>query len=452
MKRLLYAICFLSFHNCLTQANLQTDSAKKDLLHLQLKFESIHYNPYFTTTKEDFESIQSQLTKNWTEDSISYREFIRIGMKLSALMSGGHSSMDWKNPRLIPALKAHKYLPFSATLNEFKGTINITKSFENALPIGATILTINNISMLDLYHECMTYIGGISAFKNASCEKILPLYLFFNSRLSAPYEIKTTDHGTYRVEGIELNELAGFLNKAEYREDYTFEILEENIGLLSYNRCNQYKKFKRFLKNTFETIEANNVKFLIIDIRENGGGNSSLNDLLLNYLTQKPYRQSSGRYWKVSKEAKQAYAENPIYQKIFGKEFMVKYMNSKNQSVISDFDSSLTMPQKMEPFFHGKSCFLMGPNTFSSANFLADAIKTYQLSTLIGKASGEYTNDFGEQISFILPHSKSQVFISSTYDIGANGNAEILSPVFPDIEVQENELDFAIKWLKQTNK
>ena len=182
--------------------------------------------------------------------------------------------------------------------------------------------------------------------------------------------------------------------------------------------------------------------------RENAGGNSSLNDLLLSYITKKAYQQSSGRYWKVSTQSKLAYKENG-YEKDFGKKFMKQYYKSENQSIIESFDEGLTQPKSPSNYFKGKTCFLIGPNTFSSANFLADALKVYQLSTLIGTATGEYTNDFGEQLTFMLPNSGNYIFVSSTYDIGANGNATLFEPVHPDIKVDDKVLEFAVDWIRK---
>ena len=124
-------------------------------------------------------------------------------------------------------------------------------------------------------------------------------------------------------------------------------------------------------------------------------------------------------------------------------------MNTQNGEVIEELAYELTYPKKPKYYFNGLSCVLMGPNTFSSANFLVDAIKTYQLSTLIGQASGEETNDFGELLNFELNNSGQQVFISSTYDIGADGDSNRRSAVQPDINVKEGVLEFAINWIKQ---
>ena len=183
-----------------------------------------------------------------------------------------------------------------------------------------------------------------------------------------------------------------------------------------------YKDFKRFLDSTFQYIATQKIDKLIIDLRANSGGNSSLNDILLSYLTKKKYRQSSGRYWKVSPEVKRKIKNDSLWNTFLEEAFLSKYLASNNGEMINKLDYSFTKNKRPLHFYKGKHCFLIGAYTFSSANYLADAIKTFSLSTLIGKSTGELTNDYGEQVEFQLSNSKSYFFVPTTYDIGANKN------------------------------
>ena len=452
MKSLVFTfyIVFLFYPLCAqNNAYIATDKAIEDLDSMIKMIEEVHYNPYFKVSKEQFKQNKKELLQEFSQDSITLKQFIATGMKLVSQMSGGHTVMDWQNPNIIPELTSYQFLPFSGKLINNHQDFVVTRSSILEIPKGTYIKSINGVSIIDLYKECMSYLGGIESFKRVSCEKVLPLYLFFTDKIEAPYAIKINDvEQEVKTKGIEASELNTLMRKNQVESDYTFEIRNHNIGLISYNKCNDYDAFDVFLKDTFKTIKEKNITKLIIDIRENGGGDSALNDLLLSYITTTPYRQSSGRFWKVSNLAKTTYKSNPVYEKHLGKEFLDTYTASENQSIIEDLESELTQPIKPKNFFDGTSCVLIGPITFSSANFLADAVKTYKLSTLIGEATGEYTNDFGELLSFTLPNSGNYVYVSSTYDIGANGDSNVYEPVHPDIKVEDDALAFAINWIR----
>ena len=105
--------------------------------------------------------------------------------------------------------------------------------------------------------------------------------------------------------------------------------------------------------------------------------------------------------------------------------------------------------------YNGKVCVLTGPNTFSSANMLANAIKDYQLATIIGEATGESCNDYGELYWNQLPNTGLTFYTCSKQFIRANGDAADPNPVFPDIEVKQSPnslkdevLEFAKGWVR----
>lgn len=427
---------------------IQTDKAITDINYMINSIEEIHYNPYFKISKELFNQQKVGLLNSFTKDSISYKQFIATGMKLAALMSGGHTVMDWQNDKLIPELVQCKFVPFTGLPANDNKCLAVTRSFDKHFVSGVLIESINGIPIIELYNECTTYIGGIDSFKKIKAEQVLPLYLFFTDKISSPYSIKL--HGTKKeieISGLNASELNEFLTQSQSNENYIFEILNDSIGLITYNNCENYVAFEEFLKNTFTTIKVKGINKVIIDIRENTGGDSRLNDLLLSYITTKPYRQSSGRYWKVSKQAKDAYRKNN-YENYFGDKFMETYYQSDNGSIIEILEEKLIYPEKPVNYFYGKTCFLIGSSTFSSANLLADAIKTYSISTLIGTSTGELTNDFGEVISFTLPNSGNSIYVSTTYDVGANGKSNFFEPVCPDIQTLEDAFVYALKWIK----
>ena len=84
---------------------------------------------------------------------------------------------------------------------------------------------------------------------------------------------------------------------------------------------------------------------------------------------------------------------------------------------------------------------LTGPITFSAAAEFADAVKTYQLATIVGEETGGRPNDFGNQMPVGIPNSGLTAYIATVVALRANGDAADFSPVTPDIIVRRTASD-----------
>lgn len=446
----IYPICLfllLSFA-CSGQTihQISTTEAKSDINNLITTIESVHFNPYRINNKQLLIESKDSIFNRWNKDSISFKEFTKTGMLIASLMSTGHTSFDWQNPLLFPELLSTTFLPFKVKMIEDQ--LVVTSAIDKLIEVGDIVVSINDQKAISLFSETMKLTGGIKSFKKAVIEKFFPLYLFFILEQHSGFKITLSSGKELNLAGIDVNKLFEFIQADLSKPNYTFEVIENDIGLISYNSCEDYEAFSQFLDTTFQNLDSKSIDKLIIDLRSNSGGDSSLNDKLLSYLTIDKYRQSSGRYWKVSKEVQDKIKNDSLWSGFLDESFLSEYLNSEDQSIINAIDHSLTKNPKSTYFFNGKHCFLIGPYTFSSANYLADAVKTFKLSTLIGTATGELTNDFGEQVEFQLPNSKSYFFVPATYDIGADKNEENMSAVIPDILSEDDVINTAVNFLR----
>ena len=438
-------LSLIFFANLAHAQKMSSKNAAADL-NLTIKtIENVHYNPYFKTNKEDVKAFKDSVVSSWNKDSINPKEFLKAGLKLTALMSGGHTQFDWQFNAIYPQLMSELYVPFKATLST--GKIYISESLDSSLEIDNEIISINGVKSEVIYNELLSYKGGIKEFVESHGGQLFPLHLFFSDLVKAPYKIQLKDK-VVNIEGVNVNTIVPFLQQQFSLPDYTFSVLENNVGFIEYNSCNDEEKFKLFLDSTFKEIKSKSIEHLVIDISKNSGGNSDLNIHLLSYLTNKKYRQFCGRYWKVSQEIKDQIVNDSLWYNVFPEDFLKKYLATETGSLIDDVDTTYyENTQISEPFYKGKFCFIIGPQTFSSANFLADAVSTFKIAKIFGQASGEFTNDFGEQIECKLPNTGVYLLIASTYDIGANGKKDYYHPIYPDV-YSNNALEDAIKWLK----
>jgi C-terminal processing protease CtpA/Prc len=233
---------------------------------------------------------------------------------------------------------------------------------------------------------------------------------------------------------------------------YEFSRIENNIGYLNFRSMTDPREFDYFIDSVFNGIKVNPVNALIIDLRRNGGGNSALGDRLLSHITTKKYRMAGGMKWKISQQYKDHYNSLPEEMRFLrGKELEKNYMKGKNGKFIEEM-SELVTPKERANRYNGNVYFLIGPNTYSSANMLANAVKDFQLATLIGEPTGECPNDYGELINLKLPNTGITFFTSTRQYIRANGDANDRSPVLPDHFIKDDPATPADEVLEFTVK
>jgi hypothetical protein len=454
-----------SFHS-LGQTNIVSKSNTTDIGYRQIAktdvlsdlnelihvLEEIHPNLYHTQTKIASENLVKYLTNNLS-DSISSLQFQKILRQTIASFDEGHTRAFFDGLTHKKFL-AGKTLPFEITIDESSGHFIVSRLFEariGDLKAGDKILSVNGLDFSKIYESSMRYLGGLPTYKKAIfCEDALEFILL--NGLKEPF------HSAFRG-GKTFTQSINVIPVAENQKNntntnYEFSLIDNRIAYLNYRRMDEDDKpFNYFLDSCFSVIKEKSIKSLIIDLRENGGGNSDFGETLLGYITKKPFRMSAGNLWKVSEQFQRYFRVNyPDWAK---QEDGQKYLNARVGTLIETKIEAISRLQSPKHFFEGKVFVLIGPKTFSSANMLADAIKTFHLATLIGEPTGEPVNDFGETMSFKLSKSKATIMTSTKQHISADGKQGNRNPVIPDVTVHKNHkklkqgkdsvLDFAIK-------
>lgn len=443
MRLLLWATLILGSQSLTAQTQVATIDAQQDLKQMVQWVKEVHYHPFLTADSADFEiKLQQEIQELALTDSITAELFTLKAMRLLAFLNDGHTSINLVSRPLVPGLLAHTFWNVPITFHANK-SIEILSGKD----MGKTIQSINGVQAQELYRQTMACYGGNENFRREISQAIyFPIFLHLKG-MHPPYTIQFSDDSRTILEtGVGINELLKMMGAI--KDPYAFKVLDGTYGYLAYNKCEDGAAFKTFLSQTFKELEEKKIAHLIIDIRANTGGNSALNAQLLAYVTKKAYRQSSGRFWKVSPTFKEE-IQGEEYTKMWNKSFIKQYVAAPDYSILKEDEYGLVSPKKAKPFFEGEVVLLIGPQTFSSANFLADAVATYKLMPIIGQPTGENTNDFGEQIMLVLPHSKLELQVSVAYDIGADGNQNRITPVQPTIYTEEDALKVALEYFQR---
>lgn len=182
-----------------------------------------------------------------------------------------------------------------------------------------------------------------------------------------------------------------------------YEIDKENsLGILTLTSCRNNSEYKSTVKDFFTEVKENGIENIAVDIRDNGGGNSSVINHFYRYL------DIDGFYTEGSK-----IRVGPL---MFGSD---KPCYNKNNR----FD---------ELTFKGDLYILTSNVSFSSAMMFAEYTKDNGIGKIVGVAPGNDPSGYGDIAIFMTPNA--HIYFSvSIKDFTRVDNSKVGELVMPDI-------------------
>jgi len=177
--------------------------------------------------------------------------------------------------------------------------------------------------------------------------------------------------------------------------------VDRDVARIAYNACKAREDFSRFLDAVFSASATQKARGLVVDIRNNSGGDSSVNEELFRYVTTKPYRQFGGVRVRISDRLRREYGKEK-YSKIYG---TGAWSGPDGDLVTYSAPAPAPPRSPSAKRFSGPAYLLIGPATFSSAMACASATKAFDLMTVVGEETGEPVLSTGEVYAFLLPRT-----------------------------------------------
>jgi hypothetical protein len=457
MRKYFYALLFLQFFLfCPGTGNAQTLYEKpEDLSLLTKKFpkqeiaddmnfmldviRQAHPDMYHDISKKDLYAYRDDILSK-LPDSISIYQASFAISPLSAALNEGHLGFvsgreEWKAffmSKVRFPFVIHEVLPAALVVEKDLSGRKDLDPFD-------TILAINGIPVSLLVTKYEALGGGLDCWRRQQIVNYLPFWLFCDG-IKAPYQVDVIHQG--KRSGLEvpgaLFSPSGTSNVSRPM-NYRYQLLPDSIAYISWWQMTGYHNdFIHFLDSSFGDMKAKGISRLIIDVRNNGGGDSRFGDILLSYLTKKPYRMGAFSSFKLSRPSKEfqldlVNSSYPRWVRSLIKVVPNGYMRNK--------EADVKKRKSREPFFTGQYCFLMSRRSFSSTNMMLGAIHDFGLGTLIGEPTCEPSDDYGEMMGFMLPNTHLIATTPSEYFTGPGGAGLSPNGVQPHIYVKPSRED-----------
>lgn len=436
----LIGFCFLSFFVLNGQSQFSKDQILEDLIFLRSSLEETHYNLYAYTSKRKFERNFQTIKKSLKKDSFSLLEATTLFQRVISKANNGHTEISFPGtPYIEYAYAGGTIFPLEVALEDDHAFIRKNWSDNDEIEVGSELLRINGMPIAKVLSKIAPQLSAERPyFKKAKIEFYSLPRLYW--QVFGPHE---NFEVVIRSEGQKKKFLLKAVKVIDGFEVKRTEVLNAEMNLKFYstaaylnpgNFSGDASKYQTFIDSAFAKIKEADSKFLILDLRNNGGGEDAFSDYLVAYMADRPFRWNSNFSLKSSallkEQAKHLDTITPYWQSI---------LDHKNGEIYT-YTFPEYSPQPSNKRFTGKVFVLVNRQSHSQATVTAAQIKDYGFGTIVGEETGEYPSLYASQFQYPLPNTGITVNVSKGYLVRVNGSTAE-EGLQPDIIIKDHLLD-----------
>ncbi|MDF3027558.1 MAG: peptidase [Fluviicola sp.] len=424
MKHLFSAIIFVFL---ILECKAQQFS-KRNLLSdfdvFQSIYEKANAGLYKYHTKLEIDSVFSANRKQIKKQT-SYREFYKLVWNVIDFTGSCHNDLTY--PDSLKKELRQQELFFPIPLKFLNNKLYSTLTCET-IPAGSEILSINGADAFEFATEVAKYtstdghnMSGKYAFLETGA-LFFHIYLAygeqaaFTIRYKDSMGIQQTVLKSLDYKNARENYKKRFVPEYEKNKtaDYSFHYIDSSqAALLTVNtfgmggpKSEGHKNYAAFLDSVFTDLKTRNIQNLIVDIRENGGGNDPNDLLLYSYLTKRNFRENRSAFTLFNKVPLKKYyfeeEENEIRD--LEKDLQEEHSVLRNRKYYQNEKANPVWTPKPNAY-SGKIYLLVSPFVASAGSLFASLVKSDDESIVIGQETlGGYYGHTGHiPVTYKLP-------------------------------------------------
>ena len=416
-----------SYERLLTPTEL-----KEDLALLKYNLETVHAGLYLYNSKEiidaQFAKIESELT-----EPMDQLAFHRKLCTLNKLIGNGHTSFNISDDYHHASQNGSPRFPFDVYRDNNEVFVTRNMSDNKDIEAGWKIKSINGRDANEIFQELVDARGrdgqnetGPEAYINS---RFSVAYAFYYG-MPDDYEMEFMDMEKeikpITIKGISLDKIKAN-RKMRYNLDYSLwynkglpglslEIKGNKTAVLTIRTFSASlikktgEKTEKFFQSAFEEIEASGIEHLIVDMRDNGGGEPSVSVALFSHLLNKPFTFYEAAYADVRK------IPNPKMYQGGAKavNLLGNFLLKENDEGTFDLKTEgIESSKPVWPIYKKNLYVLTNGKSFSQTGETAGFFKSETDAIFIGEECGgsPIQNTSGVGLPLELPNSKNVITI-----------------------------------------
>ena len=409
--------------------------------YLYSSLKEAHYNPFAYVSEEDFKANYLKVRASVKKDSFSLLEATNLFQKVITAINNGHTSIEFPGQSYGEyAYSGGTLFPLEIAFENKKALVRKNWSGNDSIAVGSEVLSIAGVPMGDVLSGIYPQISAEREyFKKVKIELYsFPRYYWQVFGEQDEFEVEIMSNGSVKkhllkavsvLEGYELKRTE--VINAEMRLEY----LQSSAYLNPGGFGGDEEKFRQFIDSAFTDIQSKKVKNLIIDLRNNPGGNDSFSDYLVSYIAHRPFKWNSSFTLKTSKFLKEHIRKNNDTTEFFWQEAL-----RHKDGEIYDYAFEEYQPQPETKRYTGEVYVLINRQSHSQSAVTAAQIQDYDFGTIVGEETGDYPSLYASIFQYQLPRTGIPVNVSKGYMVRVNGSTRE-EGVIPDIFIKDHLLD-----------
>lgn len=446
-------------------AKIPASKLKEDLSLLKKILEANHPSLYWYTPKDSVDFYFSEVMQSIT-DSLTENQFKAKTAWLVSTIKCGHTSVR-SSKAYNDYTATHKTARFPLLIKTWSDSLIFLGSLnrqDTLFKRGTVITSIENYSnrvLLDSMFRFICTDGDGNNFKSQAVSFNFPQYYSYAFPLKDSFAVRYIDSsGTEKQTYVQINKPAvdtGKQRKRLPREEQhktsrkeikqmilasKRSMIYDSANHLAYMRLATFSggRLRSFFKESFKELKQNNISNLVIDLRENSGGNINMSVLLTRYLKDGPFHTAD----TAAAIHKGFSYGNYIHPSLPYRMAMI-FTTSKKQD--GKFHFKQLEQHKYKPFnknhYNKEVYIIQGGYTFSAAAMFVLQLKGQQNVTVIGEETGggNYGTSAVHLPDIILPNSKVRVVLPLYRLVFDHTQTQNGKGIQPDIYVPPSSAD-----------
>ncbi|WP_426208150.1 S41 family peptidase [Massilia sp. TWP1-3-3] len=431
-------------------APLSAAQLQSDLQLARGALEEAHGGVYRYTPKADLDRVFDAAARK-LDRPMEAIAFARILAPAVAALRCGHTAV-----LLSPALKAEMeqalLLPLDVKL--LRGRLYILRDFDGAGKLaGREIVSINGVAIGSVIERLLAAAPGDGLITTGRAQRVArkfkeELFIQFGMQGKFTLGLRAPKRESVTLAGQTLAALRQASVNRYPQDQHSHKFTE--LSLLDGGKIARLQVFNftdeeeddeggAMLKKAFEKIEASGAQTLLLDLRDNGGGEDRLGKLVFSYLVEAPFPYYEALTVQRERLSFAAHVEGSAV-------IPAAMLTARPDGLFAvKGHPNLGMQKPSLPTFRGKVIALINGRSFSTTAELITQLHDKQRATFVGEESGGayHGNNSGNDVTLVLPNSDLRIAIPLvTYKLAVSGQHANGRGVVPEVEVLPSMQDY----------